>query len=139
MNFLLILTLISIIVRSRQENASMDPCNDFYDYVCTNDTRSITKLNFASLFDDREILKPNISFPNNGTYIALDQILEPDRLMKWYMTVKSLDTATVDLEYFFETHYEYISKKNDSEKFSFAVETLENVNLTRPLLCRMAQ
>ncbi|CCD69551.1 Peptidase_M13 domain-containing protein [Caenorhabditis elegans] len=130
MNFLLILTLISIIVRSRQENASMDPCNDFYDYVCTNDTRSITKLNFASLFDDREILKPNISFPNNGTYIALDQILEPDRLMKWYMTVKSLDTATVDLEYFFETHYEYISKKNDSEKFSFAVETLENVNLT---------
>ena len=42
--------------------------------------------------------------------------------MKWYMTVKSLDTATVDLEYFFETHYEYISKKNDSEKFSFAVK-----------------
>ncbi|CCD70573.1 Peptidase_M13 domain-containing protein [Caenorhabditis elegans] len=131
MNFLLVLTLIVIIsVQSRQENVSLDPCNDFYDYVCSNDTRSITELNFTSLFEDREILNPNISFPNNGTYITFDQILSPYSLMMWYMVVKSMDTPTVGSEFFDEATREYATKKNNSEKFSFALENLENLNLT---------
>ncbi|CCD62961.1 Peptidase_M13 domain-containing protein [Caenorhabditis elegans] len=131
MNFLLALTLIvTISVQSRQENVTLDPCNDFYDYVCSNDTRSITELNFTSLFEDREILNPNISFPNNGTYITLDQILSPYNLTMWYMAVKLMDTPTVGSEHFVETSREYAKKKNNSERFSFAVEKLENINLT---------
>ncbi|CCD62960.1 Peptidase_M13 domain-containing protein [Caenorhabditis elegans] len=48
----------------------------------------------------------------------------------WYMAVKLMDTPTVGSEHFVETSREYAKKKNNSERFSFAVEKLENINLT---------
>lgn len=33
----------------------LDPCNDFYDYVCAKDTRVITNLTFTSMEEQLEV------------------------------------------------------------------------------------
>ncbi|CAA88051.2 Peptidase_M13 domain-containing protein [Caenorhabditis elegans] len=125
--FIIVLTTVSQSFH-KSIDISKSPCNDFYDYVCAKDTRSISNLTFTKMNQELEILKPNVTIENNGTFIALDKIVKLTRVMKWCTEIEVLFTGVFTVDYFGDLHSE--NKMIHSERYTAVVSRLKEINTT---------
>ncbi|CAI2356425.1 unnamed protein product [Caenorhabditis sp. 36 PRJEB53466] len=109
---------------------ALDPCNDFYDYVCATDTRVINNLTFTGMNEELEVLVPeeNSTITNNGTIVPLSQLVKLTRLMKWCTEIEVLYTGVFTRDYFGDL--DSVTKMNHSERYTAVVARLDALNST---------
>ncbi|EFP04983.1 hypothetical protein CRE_03208 [Caenorhabditis remanei] len=109
---------------------TLNPCNDFYDYVCAKDTRSISNLTFTSMDQELEIQMPddNTTIASNGTFIPLDKLVKLTRVMKWCTEIEVLFTGVFTVDYFGDLHSD--NKMVHSARYTAVIARLEEINAT---------
>ncbi|PIC16285.1 hypothetical protein B9Z55_022941 [Caenorhabditis nigoni] len=108
MAFYRVLIIVSCLLIAKSSHKPteppLNPCNDFYDYVCAKDTRSITNLSFTSMDQELEIKMPDeynaTEIVNNGTTVPLDKLVKLTKVMKWCTEIEVLFTGIFTMDYF---------------------------------------
>ncbi|CCD70576.2 Peptidase_M13_N domain-containing protein [Caenorhabditis elegans] len=104
-----------------EQNSTLNPCDDFYDYVCQQTSRTITNLTFTGLYEELEVQQPNETFFNNGTYTSLENLVNLSNLTQWCVEMEVLSLG----------YYNYIADGlNSSEKLKEVMKRLDGLNST---------
>ncbi|CAL2049224.1 unnamed protein product [Caenorhabditis brenneri] len=128
----LIILILASVSKSFQKaiDPSLNPCTDFYDYVCAKDTRSISNLTFTSMDQELEIAMPddNSTLSHNGTFTPLDKIVKLTRVMKWCTEIEVLFTGVFTMDYFGDLHSD--NKMIHSARYTAVTARLTEINAT---------